>query len=245
MFGVYLLVSGFTELFLAFTLPRSAATRVLLFLTGALSIVQAILSFRHFGDIYAVLLLAMWIGIGFIMAGVSESAVAMSERDLPGRGWYVVLGLMSVIAGGVTLVWPFDSVLVLAIVSGVSLAILGVISDRSGFPDPQRHQGGARSVPGTFRSGGSVMTRNLPARPLGRAAPVFARVDSRPLQPAVRDFRVHDMNVTIRLNLFGWQLATFKIDLDMGRSGNDATTPRAFDVACKRLSRRWVRAMTS
>jgi uncharacterized membrane protein HdeD (DUF308 family) len=127
MFGVYLLVSGFTELFLAFTLPRSAATRVLLFLTGALSIVLAILSFRHFGDIYAVLLLALWIGIGFIMVGVSESAVAMGERDLPGRGWYVVLGLMSVIAGGVTLVWPFDSILVLAVVSGVSLAILGVI----------------------------------------------------------------------------------------------------------------------
>ncbi|MDT5059510.1 MAG: hypothetical protein QOF66_7876, partial [Mycobacterium sp.] len=34
MFGVYLLVSGFAELYLAFTLPRSAATRVLLFLTG-------------------------------------------------------------------------------------------------------------------------------------------------------------------------------------------------------------------
>jgi uncharacterized membrane protein HdeD (DUF308 family) len=127
MFGVYLLLSGFTELFLAFTLPRSAATRVLLFLTGALSIVLAILSFRHFGDVYAVLLLALWIGIGFIMVGVSESAVAMGERDLPGRGWYVVLGLMSVIAGGVTLVWPFDSILVLAIVSGVSLVILGAI----------------------------------------------------------------------------------------------------------------------
>ncbi len=32
MFGLYLLASGFAELFLAFTLPRSAATRVLLFL---------------------------------------------------------------------------------------------------------------------------------------------------------------------------------------------------------------------
>jgi hypothetical protein len=89
------------------------------------------------------------------------------------------------------------------------------------------------------------MTRNLPARPMGRAAPVFTSVDSRPHQPAVRDFRVHDMNVTIRLNLFGWQLATFNIDLDMGKAGVDATTARAFDVACKRLSRRWVRAMTS
>ncbi|HSS23544.1 MAG TPA: HdeD family acid-resistance protein [Mycobacterium sp.] len=127
MFGVYLLVSGFAELFLAFTLPRSAASRVMLFLTGALSLVLAILSFRHFGDAYAVLLLALWIGTGFIMLGVSETAVAMSERDLPGRGWYVVLGVMSVIAGGIVLVWPFDSILVLTIVSGVSLVVLGVI----------------------------------------------------------------------------------------------------------------------
>jgi uncharacterized membrane protein HdeD (DUF308 family) len=127
MFGVYLLVSGFTELFLAFTLPRSAATRVLLFLTGALSFVLAILSFRHFGDAYAVLLLSLWIGTGFIFLGVSENAVAINERDLPGRGWYVVFGLMSVIAGGIVLVWPFDSMLVLTIVSGVSLVVLGVI----------------------------------------------------------------------------------------------------------------------
>jgi uncharacterized membrane protein HdeD (DUF308 family) len=127
MFGVYLLVSGFAELFLAFTLPRSAATRVMLFLTGALSLVLAILSFRHFGDAYAVLLLSLWIGAGFIFLGVSENAVALSDRDLPGRGWYVALGLMTVIAGGIMLVWPFDSLVVLTIVSGVSLVVLGLI----------------------------------------------------------------------------------------------------------------------
>jgi uncharacterized membrane protein HdeD (DUF308 family) len=127
MFGVYLLVSGFAELFLAFTLPRSAATRVLLFLTGALSLVLAILSFRHFGDGYAVLLLSLWIGTGFIFLGVSENAVALGERDLPGRGWYVVLGVMSLIAGAVVLVWPFDSIVVLTLVSGASLMILGLI----------------------------------------------------------------------------------------------------------------------
>src|SRR6202012_1408899 len=127
MFGVYLLMSGLAELFLAFTSSQSAATRILLFLTGALSLVLAILSFRHFGDAYAVLLLSLWIGTGFIFLGVSENAVALSERDLPGRGWYVVLGLMSVIAGGIVLVWPFDSIVVLTIVSGVSLVVLGLI----------------------------------------------------------------------------------------------------------------------
>ena len=133
LFGVYLLVSGFAELYLAFTLPRSATTRVLLFLTGALSCVLAILSFRHFGDGYAVLLLSLWIGTGFIFLGISENAVAMNERDLPGRGWYVVLGVMSLIAGAVVLVWPFDSILVLTVVSGVSLVILGVIQTVQAF----------------------------------------------------------------------------------------------------------------
>jgi hypothetical protein len=83
-----------------------------------------------------------------------------------------------------------------------------------------------------------VTTRLLPARPIGRGVPVFTSVDSKLLEPGVRDFRVHDMNVTIRLNLFGWQLATFNIDLDMGKLSDDVPTRSAIDGACKRLSRR-------
>src|SRR6187200_2726914 len=76
LFGVYLLLTGLTELVLAFTLPRSAATRGLLFISGALSLVLAVLSFRRFGDAYVILLLSIWIGIGFIFQGVSEVAVS-------------------------------------------------------------------------------------------------------------------------------------------------------------------------
>jgi uncharacterized membrane protein HdeD (DUF308 family) len=127
LFGVYLLLTGFTELFLAFTLPGSAGTRVLLFITGALSLILAVLSFRHFGDGYAVLLLSLWIGIGFIFQGVSEVAISIGEKNLPGRGWYSVLGIISVIAGFVVLVWPFDSIVVLALVTGVWLVVMGVV----------------------------------------------------------------------------------------------------------------------
>lgn len=127
LFGVYLLVSGFAQLFSAFALPRSAGTRVLLFISGALSLVLAILSFRHFGDAYAVLLLSLWIGIGFAFQGFIEVGVAIGERGLPGRGWYAFFGVISVIAGVVVLVWPFDSIVVLTLVTGVWLVILGVI----------------------------------------------------------------------------------------------------------------------
>ena len=108
LFGVYLLLSGLAELFGAFVLPGSAATRVLLFITGALSLVLAIMSFRHFGDGYAVLLLSLWVGIGFIFQGVSAAAI------------------VSVLAGLAVLVWPFDSIAVLTLATGIWLVIIGI-----------------------------------------------------------------------------------------------------------------------
>jgi len=126
LFGVYLLASGLAELFMAFTLPRSAGTRVLLFISGALSLVLAIMSFRHFGDAYAVLLLSLWIGIGFIFQGISGVAAGIGESDLPGRGWYIAAGIISVIAGLVVLAWPFDSIAVLTLAAGICLVIIGI-----------------------------------------------------------------------------------------------------------------------
>ena len=81
----------------------------------------------HFGDAYAILLLSIWIGIGFIFQGVSEVAVSIGEQNLSGRGWYAVLGVISVIAGFVVLVWPFDSIVVLVLVTGVWLVVMGVV----------------------------------------------------------------------------------------------------------------------
>jgi uncharacterized membrane protein HdeD (DUF308 family) len=127
LFGVYLLVSGFTEVYMAFTLPRSAPARVMWFIAGALSVVMAIFSFRHFGEGYAVLLLSLWVGVGFTFLGVSEIAVAGSLPALPGRFWYIVTGVISMIAGGVVVAWPFDSIVALDIVSGVWLVLIGLV----------------------------------------------------------------------------------------------------------------------
>src|ERR1700743_1268997 len=133
LFGVYLLVSGFTEVYLAFTLPTSALARVMWFIACALSVVMAFFSFRHFGEGYAVLLLSLWIGVGFTFLGVSEIAVAGSLPALPGRFWYIVTGVISMIAGGVVVAWPFDSIVALDIVSGVWLVLIGVVQILAAF----------------------------------------------------------------------------------------------------------------
>src|ERR1700759_1117211 len=97
-----------------------------LFISGALSLVLAIMSFRHFGDGYAVLLLSLWIGIGFLFQGVAAAAVGMGESDLPGRGWDVFAGIVSVIASLAVLVWPFESIAVLTLATGIWLIIIGI-----------------------------------------------------------------------------------------------------------------------
>jgi uncharacterized membrane protein HdeD (DUF308 family) len=126
LFGAFLVISGIAQVTAAFALDASAGSRVLLFISGALSVVLGVLAFRHFGQGYAVLLLAIWIGVGFIFQGLAEAVTAISHPLLPARGWHIFLGILTVIAGIVVMSWPFDSVVVLAIVAGASLVVIGI-----------------------------------------------------------------------------------------------------------------------
>lgn len=125
-FGVYLILSGIAQVIFAFALDVPGGERVLLFISGALSLVLGVLAFRHLGQGYAILLLAIWIGVSFIFQGVAETTLAITYKELPSRGWHIFLGILSVIAGMVVICWPFDSIVVLAIVTGVWLVIIGI-----------------------------------------------------------------------------------------------------------------------
>jgi uncharacterized membrane protein HdeD (DUF308 family) len=134
LFGVYLVVSGVALVVLAFSLPAaSAGGRFLNFITGVASVALGILAFRHFGEGYAILLLAIWVATGFIIRGVFVTASAISVPQFPGRGWAIVFGIISIIAGFVVLAYPFDSIETLALVVGAWLTILGAMEVISGF----------------------------------------------------------------------------------------------------------------
>src|SRR6201994_809641 len=123
--GIYLVVSGVAQVIFAFSLPVSAASRILLFVSGAASLVLAVLAFRHFGEGYAILLLAIWIGVGFVFRGVATTVAAISDPHLPGRVWQIFLGVISLIAGIVVIASPFESIITLAVVVGVWLIVIG------------------------------------------------------------------------------------------------------------------------
>ena len=133
LFGAYLLLSGIIQVVFAFSLHVSAGGRILLFVSGAASLILAVLAFRHFGEGYAILLLAIWIAIGFIFRGVATTVSAIQDPTLPGRGWNIFFGLVSLAAGIVMLAWPDLSLVTLFWVAGVWLIVTGLFEIGAAF----------------------------------------------------------------------------------------------------------------
>ncbi len=83
-FGAYLLVTGIAQVVFAFSLHVPPGGRVLLFISGAASVILAVLSFRHLYD--AVLLLAIWIGIGLHLPRRGHGRFRDQRSDAAGPG---------------------------------------------------------------------------------------------------------------------------------------------------------------
>ena len=52
----------------------------------------------------SILLLALWIGIGWLLRGTMTTVVALSTEALPARGWQAFFGVVTFIAGIVLIV---------------------------------------------------------------------------------------------------------------------------------------------
>ncbi|QUC63021.1 HdeD family acid-resistance protein [Streptomyces sp. A2-16] len=143
LFGVYLLISGIFQLVAAFGTHRTTALRVLAFISGTLSILLGLFCLR--GPMRSILLLALWIGIGWLIRGITQTLAAASDRSMPARGWQIFLGALTFVAGIVLIDAPFESVAVLTLVGGIWLVVVGVVEIVTALSI----RGRARQVPRT------------------------------------------------------------------------------------------------
>jgi uncharacterized membrane protein HdeD (DUF308 family) len=143
LFGVYLIVSGVLQLASAFGTHKATSLRVLAFISGALSILLGLFCFR--GRLESILLLALWIGIGWLIRGITQTMAAAHDPAVPARGWQVFLGVVTFLAGIVLIVSPFRSIAVLTLVAGWWLVVVGIVEIGTAF----RIRGGAKQIPRT------------------------------------------------------------------------------------------------
>ena len=126
LFGIQLVVTGIFRFVAAFASEDlTGGTRVLLAVLGVLSLIIGLYAVRHV--LVTLLALALLLGIYWIVNGAVELFMALSARGVPGRGWTVVMGVLSVLAGLLVLVYPAISLLTLVVVLSVWLLVLGLM----------------------------------------------------------------------------------------------------------------------
>jgi uncharacterized membrane protein HdeD (DUF308 family) len=132
LFGIQLIIAGIFRFVTAFAAEdASGGTRVLLALLGVLSIIIGLWAVRHV--LLTLLALVVLLGIFWVANGAIELFTALSHRGMPGRGWTAAIGVLSILAGIIVLIYPGPSLLTLSIVLGIWLLVYGVMEIMAAF----------------------------------------------------------------------------------------------------------------
>jgi uncharacterized membrane protein HdeD (DUF308 family) len=126
LFGAQLIVMGIFRFVGAFAADDArAGNRVLLALLGVLSLIIGLYAVRHI--LLTLIALALLLGIFWIVSGAIELFTSLSHREIRGWGWSAIMGVLSVLAGLVVLIYPAISLVVLAVFLSIWLLIFGTM----------------------------------------------------------------------------------------------------------------------
>ncbi len=129
LLGILLILSGLFHLIRVFD-PREPH-RIWLGIAGLLFIVIGVVLIRHLHLTRS--LIGLIIGITWIVQGLAALIGGIGGGSREGRAWWIVFGVVSLIAGIVVAATPADSLTVLAVLLGIWFIIMGVFEIIGGF----------------------------------------------------------------------------------------------------------------
>ncbi len=130
LFGLYLLVSGILTLAQSFS---NAANRGLLAISGILSIILAVYCFKAIHNDNQAELLALFIGLAWLLRGIIQFLVALQSKGADGRGWLMISALLLIVGAIVVFVYPSLALGALVSISGIVLIIVGLSEIATSF----------------------------------------------------------------------------------------------------------------
>jgi uncharacterized membrane protein HdeD (DUF308 family) len=127
LFGIQLLLFGIFNLVRSISADDAGGgVRVLYALLGVLSIALGVLAMRHLLQTVAVL--AVLVGLTWLLGGIIEFVNLLAEPARPGRGWAMALAALAALAGIVVLAYPTPSLITLTVLVGIWLIIWGALT---------------------------------------------------------------------------------------------------------------------
>jgi uncharacterized membrane protein HdeD (DUF308 family) len=125
LIGAAVVVSGLVRLYEGFTARgESGGMRTAYVVIGLVAVVAGIYLLRHHA--LSLFLIAFVTGVYFIMHGISDLGVAFSA-DVPYRGLRGVLGVFSLAAGILMIVWPGITLVLLLTLVAAWLIFYGIV----------------------------------------------------------------------------------------------------------------------
>jgi uncharacterized membrane protein HdeD (DUF308 family) len=129
LLGILMIISGIFNLIRVFD-PREAH-RVWLGVAGLLFIVIGVILIRHLHLTRSII--GLIIGISWIVQGLTALIGGIAGGVREGRAWWIIFGLISLIAGIVVVSTPASSLDVLAVLLGIWFVIMGIFEIIGGF----------------------------------------------------------------------------------------------------------------
>lgn len=129
LLGILMILSGIFHLIRVF--DPSEVHRVWLGIAGLLFIVIGVVLIRHLH--LTVALIGLFIGIAWIIQGIAVLIGGISGDVREGRAWWIIFGVVSLIAGIVVAATPESSATVLAVLVGIWFVVMGIIEIIGGF----------------------------------------------------------------------------------------------------------------
>jgi uncharacterized membrane protein HdeD (DUF308 family) len=131
LFGVFLLSYGITQIVTALGPHAHPASRSLTVVSGILGVLLGLMCFHSLAQ--SLLLLAVWIGFGWILRGVTLAVSAVNGPRASRGVVQPLLAAVCILAGLTMVVWPFSSLATLVLVAGIWLVITGVLETSHGI----------------------------------------------------------------------------------------------------------------
>ena len=129
LLGILMIISGLFHLIRVFD-PRERH-RVWLGIAGLLFIVIGVILIRHLHLTRSII--GLVIGLTWIVQGLTALIGGISGGVREGRAWWIIFGVVSLIAGIVVVSAPASSLDVLATLLGIWFVIMGIFEIIGGF----------------------------------------------------------------------------------------------------------------
>jgi len=124
LIGLWILFFGIIRFLLALFGGESEG-RLMLAVVGVLGIALGIIVMKNPTETIGII--AVIIGLFWIIFGLIDVFQGVTTSDMPGRWWTVVGGLVAAAAGVLLVFWTEPTVMVLALIAGILLIIEGVL----------------------------------------------------------------------------------------------------------------------